>query len=226
MFTPNSQSPSSVWPLGGFPPKVRHLPLKRVFDLVFSLFSLAFCFPFFLVLALAIKTSSKGPILYTHKRIGRGGKVFSIWKFRTMYQDADIALNQLLADDPLMKAEYEQSFKLKADPRVTPLGRWLRRTSLDELPQFWNVFIGDLSVVGPRARTQEELAHCGLGYAQKILTVRPGLTGLWQTSGRSNTTQDERMHLDMKYVETRSFFLDLLLVFKTVPAMLFAKGAY
>lgn len=226
MFTPSSQSVSSVWPLEGFAPRIRHLPLKRLFDLAFSLFSLALCLPLFLALALVITISSKGPILYRQKRVGRGGKVFSIWKFRTMCQGADASLQDLLARDPQLKAEYEKTFKLKVDPRITPVGRWLRKTSLDELPQFWNVLLGDLSVVGPRARTQEELAHCGLAYAQKILTVRPGLTGLWQTSGRSNTTQDERMHMDMRYVETRSFFLDLLLVIKTIPAMLFAKGAY
>lgn len=205
---------------------VRHLPLKRIFDVLFSLLALLATFPLFLVLAIIIRISSKGPAVYGHTRVGRGGKPFKCLKFRSMYQDADTRLHQLLSQNPTYAAEWQESRKLKNDPRITAIGQFLRKTSLDELPQFLNVLKGDLSVVGPRPVVEDEVKQYYKEKAQKILSVRPGVTGLWQISGRSNTSYKTRVELDEHYVENRSFGLDLTLVLKTVPALLTRKGAY
>lgn len=206
--------------------KIKHIPTKRTFDLLFSFCALIICLPLYLFITLAVRLSSKGPILYGHKRIGRGGKPFQCWKFRTMYQDAEERLEEILSQDSEKRKEWNSTHKLKNDPRVTPIGSFLRKTSLDELPQFWNVIKGDLSVVGPRPVVHEEISrHFGLK-AAKILSIRPGITGIWQVSGRNDTCYSTRVMLDEKYVDNRSIALDLKLIFKTLPKMISSKGAY
>lgn len=206
--------------------KVRHKPIKRAFDILFSLFVLFFGSPIFLLIALAVRKSSPGNITYNHKRIGRGGQVFNCLKFRTMYSDADKRLEKILKESPKLRKEWEKTQKLKKDPRITSIGKFLRKTSLDEMPQFINVLMGDLSVVGPRAMVRTEIEKFLGDKAEKILSIRPGITGLWQTSGRSDISYTNRIKLDEKYVENSSFFLDLKLIVKTIPVMLFSKGAY
>ena len=155
-----------------------------------------------------------------------GGIPFNCYKFRTMYRDANSRLQDILSSDPVKMKEWNASHKLKNDPRITPIGQFLRSTSLDELPQFWNVLKGDLSVVGPRPVTKEEvIKHFG-PKAHKIFSVRPGITGLWQVSGRSNTTYTSRIKFDEHYVDNRSLRLDLKIVAQTIPSVLMRKGAY
>jgi undecaprenyl-phosphate galactose phosphotransferase len=206
--------------------EIKHIPVKRAFDILFSLVILITGLPLFLGIALAIRFTSKGSVLYSHERIGRGGIPFRCYKFRTMYADADARLDEILKKDLCRLNEWQQTHKLKDDPRITPVGNFLRRTSLDELPQFWNVLKGDLSVVGPRPVVQEEIVNHIGDKAQKILSIRPGLTGIWQVSGRSDTSYRTRVMLDEKYVDTHSFLLDLKLIVKTIPRMIFSKGAY
>ncbi len=205
---------------------IKHIASKRGFDILFSLVCLIVGLPLYFFIAFALFLSSPGSVIYRHQRVGRGGKFFYCYKFRTMHRDADRRLQELLAEDLLVKQEWQTSFKLKNDPRVTKLGSFLRKTSLDELPQFWNVLKGDLSVVGPRPVVKEEIeTHYG-EKAHKILSVRPGLTGLWQVSGRSNCSYKERIYLDERYLESLSFIGDLKLILKTIPAMISSKGAY
>lgn len=205
---------------------ITHIPLKRAFDILFSLTVLFVFLPLLFVIAVAIRLSSGGSIVYAHERIGRGGRPFHCYKFRTMFRDADKRLQEILAKDASLRAEWEESHKLKDDPRITPIGKFLRKTSLDEFPQFWNVLIGDMSVVGPRPMVRDEIIRRLGSKAKKILSVRPGLTGLWQVSGRSNTSYTYRIELDELYVKNRSFWLDLKLVAKTIPCMIAARGAY
>lgn len=207
--------------------KIRHFPVKRTFDLLFSLFVFILFSPLFAIIALLIFCSSPGKIIYSHQRMGRGGKPFRCYKFRTMYSNADEQLKEILETDPERKQEWEKTYKLKNDPRVTKIGTFLRKTSLDELPQFWNVLKGDLSVVGPRPVVQEEIDKYFGYHAVKILSIRPGLTGLWQVSGRSNIDcYNTRIALDVHYVNNCSLLLDLKLIGKTLPVMFFSKGAY
>lgn len=205
---------------------IQHLPTKRIFDILFSIFILILFSPLFLLIAVLIRLSSKGPAIYSHERIGRGGKPFRCYKFRTMYLDAEHRLQKLLIDHPEVKEEWQKSRKLKNDPRIISIGRFLRRTSLDELPQFWNALKGDLSIVGPRPVVEEEMVLYFKDKAPKILSIRPGITGIWQVSGRSDTSYEKRIQLDEKYVDQRSFVLDLVLIAKTIPKMIFSKGAY
>lgn len=205
--------------------QIKHLPIKRTFDILFSLFALIVGAPLFFFVALAVRLSSKGKIIYFHERIGRGGKPFRCYKFRTMYPNADQRLKEILNQDSDLKKEWELKRKLKNDPRITPIGAFLRKTSLDELPQFWNILVGDLSVVGPRPVVKAEVEKfMGLD-APKILSVRPGLTGIWQVSGRSNTTYKMRIEMDKQYIDSQSFLLDLKLIRDTIPALLSREGA-
>lgn len=205
---------------------ITHLPLKRIFDILFSVSALLLISPIFLLIAIAIRSSSKGNVIYHQIRVGRGGVPFRCYKFRTMYPNADSILQAILANDPEKQKEWESAHKLKNDPRITPIGAFLRKTSLDELPQFWNVLKGDLSVVGPRPVVHEEIVkHFGTK-AQKIFSIRPGITGLWQISGRSDTTYSQRIVLDEYYVEHRSFLGDLKILALTIPSMFYKKGAY
>jgi len=206
---------------------IRHIPAKRIFDILFSLIALTILLPFFIVISLIIKFSSRGPVFYAQERVGRGGSRFKCWKFRTMHQDADRKLAALLSADSKLKREWDLFHKLKKDPRIAPFGHFLRKTSLDELPQFWNVLKGDLSVVGPRPVVPDELLkHFDHEATQKILSIRPGITCIWQVSGRNDTSYRTRVKLDKRYVETRSLFLDLKLVAKTIPSLFSTKGAY
>jgi undecaprenyl-phosphate galactose phosphotransferase len=199
---------------------------KRIFDILFGLALFMISLPFILICMIAVKLSSSGSILYVHPRVGCNGKPFGCLKFRTMYQHADAKLQPLLAADPMLMKEWNTYFKLKEDPRITPIGKFLRKTSLDELPQIWNVLKGDMSVVGPRPLTQHEVTYYLKDKAQKILSVRPGLTTLWVTQGRNGLSLEERIELEEYYVSHRSFWLDCKLIAQTVWVMVFPRGAY
>ncbi len=205
--------------------RVKHLRLKRILDILFSLTLLLVGFPLLLIIIVAIRLTSAGSPIYSQERVGRGGKLFRCYKFRTMYPDADEVLEKLLLSHPNLRREWESKRKLTNDPRITPVGKLLRKTSLDELPQFWNVLRGDLSVVGPRPVTAEEIRlYYGLR-APKVLSVRPGITGIWQTCDRQRITYIERVDMDENYVDRQSIALDALLILKTIPAIVRAKGA-
>ena len=197
---------------------------KLVLDKVLSLFAFLCFLPAFLVIPVLIKLTSRGPVLYRHERLGRGGERIFVWKFRSMYIDADERLERVLAENPDAKAEWEKSFKLADDPRVTLVGRFLRRTSLDELPQFFNVFLGQMSLIGPRPIIQEEVEKYGSSYAI-FSSVKPGITGLWQVSGRSDTGYARRVELDTYYALNWSPWLDLWILLRTLFAVLLMRGA-
>ena len=201
--------------------------IKRAGDIGFSLLVLAVGAPLLLLLAVLVKLSSKGSVFYCQRRIGRGYRGFGCLKFRTMRKDADRVLAQVLASDPELRAEFERDFKLKNDPRITPIGKFLRRSSLDELPQFINVLKGEMSVVGPRPIVWDELERYGRNMDQ-VLSVRPGLTGLWQVSGRNNLPYETRVKLDLFYARNRSFWLDLGIILRTIGVVLLPmdRGAY
>ncbi|KPQ08984.1 MAG: galactosyltransferase ExoY [Rhodobacteraceae bacterium HLUCCA09] len=202
----------------------RRIEAKRLFDIAFSLAALLFLAPALLLIAGILLWREGGPVFFAHERIGRGGRRFRCIKFRTMVPDAEARLAELLAADPVARAEWQATRKLTNDPRVSCLGDILRRTSLDELPQFINVLRGDMSVVGPRPIIAEELPlyreHSG-----DYLSVRPGITGLWQVSGRSDTTFDERVALDARYVRERTLAGDVAIVVRTLGVLLSQKGA-
>ena len=201
--------------------------LKRGGDIVFSLLVLGLGSPLFLLLAVLVKLSSRGSVFYCQRRIGRGYKGFGCLKFRTMRRDADRVLAAMLEADPKLRAEFERDHKLKRDPRITPLGKFLRRSSLDELPQFINVLRGEMSVVGPRPIVWDELPRYGASM-DEVLAVRPGLTGLWQVSGRNNISYDNRVQLDLAYVRHRTVWLDIRILILTVGVILLPmdRGAY
>ena len=201
--------------------------LKRTGDVVFALSALLIGAPVFLLLAVLVKVSSPGPVFYVQRRVGRGYRHFGCIKFRTMRPDADRVLASVLASSPAMQEEFERDFKLREDPRITPIGRFLRRSSLDELPQFINVLRGEMSVVGPRPIVDKEIDRYG-PYMDEVLAVRPGLTGLWQVSGRNNLSYAKRVRLDVAYARGRSFFLDLAIVLRTFGVLLLPmdRGAY
>jgi undecaprenyl-phosphate galactose phosphotransferase len=198
--------------------------LKRGFDIVASLSALVIGSPILCWIAIKVLASGR-PIFYGHKRVGRNGKPFPCYKFRTMMPNADVLLRELLANDPAAKEEWERDFKLKNDPRITPIGRFLRRTSLDELPQLWNVLKGEMSLVGPRPIVDAELERYG-NQVDYYLEARPGITGLWQISGRNDITYDTRVYLDAWYVKNWSLFSDLVILFKTVKVIFKKDGAY
>ena len=213
---------------------VRHDPLKRMFDIAFSLCFLLAASPLFLILIFLVRTTSPGPIFYKSRRVGRAGKVIECWKFRSMYKDAEERLHHLLDSDEQFRAEWEAFQKVKDDPRITLIGSFLRKTSLDEIPQFWNVLKGDLSVVGPRPPTllgppEHFLDEIRVLYGERagvILSVRPGITGAWQISGRSQIPFEERCRIEEQYAKSRTFWADLLLIAKTIPAVIFSRGAF
>lgn len=180
--------------------------------------------PVLLVVAWMIWRRDGAPIFFGHYRVGRDGKLFKCLKFRTMLRNSEQALADLLRDDPVARAEWDRDQKLTNDPRITPVGDFLRRTSLDELPQLFNVLRGEMSLVGPRPVTFGELARYGSA-RWHYLSVRPGITGLWQVSGRNNTTYEERVSLDRNYVEQRSLWLDASILFRTVAVVVTKDGA-
>ncbi len=200
---------------------------KRLFDIVFSLLVLILFSPVYLILALLIALSSKGPIFYVQERIGQNYKPFNCIKFRTMVSNADEMLVQMMETSPQLRQEFESSFKLKKDPRITKIGRFLRITSLDEFPQFWNVLKGDMSVVGPRPLVAEELPKYGK-HIDQVLTIKPGITGLWQVSGRNDIPYPRRVQIDLHYVKSRTLWLDLWIILKTIDVVVMPKnnGAY
>ena len=202
------------------------LVLKRLFDILFATLALLGGLPLLVLLGLLVWLTDPGPILYSQIRMGRYGRPFRIWKLRSMTVDAEEQLQELLGSDASLREEWASSQKLQRDPRITPLGAWLRRTSLDELPQFWNVLIGDLSLVGPRPLTRLEIETHLQEAALEILSMRPGLTCTWQLSGRSHLTYAQRVALDLEYVRTWTFPGDLRMIFQTVTQMLRPCGAY
>lgn len=199
---------------------------KRALDLFFACFFIFLAAPFWVLIPILIKFSSPGPVFYTSERVGRGGRAIRCLKFRSMFVDADAKLQELLDQDPEKKKQWQEHQKLKKDPRITPIGRFLRSTSLDELPQFFNVLMGDLSIVGPRPITYNEHLKINQDARSMILKYKPGVTGLWQTSGRSDLNWKERIELEVLYTKKRSLFFDLFLILKTIPAMLSRTGAY
>ena len=190
-----------------------------------ALLALVFLLPIMLLVAMAVYAQDGGPILFAHRRIGLNGRTFYCLKFRSMAVDAEERLAAVLASDPAARAEWEQDHKLRRDPRVTPLGAFLRKTSLDELPQLFNVLRGEMSVVGPRPIVEAEVAKYGRWFPA-YCAVKPGITGLWQVSGRNDTSYRTRVALDCVYARRRSFGLDAYIIAATVPAVLLRKGSY
>ncbi len=201
--------------------------LKRIGDIVFSLLVLTIGSPIFILIGILVKFSSPGSVFYVQKRVGRNYKEFGCIKFRTMYKDADDLLPNLLDKYPLMRKEFEKDFKLRKDPRITKLGRFLRRSSLDELPQFFNVLKGEMSVVGPRPIVNNEINKYSV-FMEEVISVRPGLTGLWQVSGRNNLSYKKRVELDLVYARNRNFLLDLEIIILTLGVLIFPmdRGAF
>ena len=201
--------------------------VKRSGDIFFSFLVLFIGFPFLMLIALLVKLSSPGPIFYIQERIGRDYKRFGCIKFRTMKRNADDLLSDILANSTSMRKEFELDFKLRKDPRITPIGRFLRRSSLDELPQLINVIRGEMSIVGPRPIVEKELPRYG-EYMKEVLSVKPGLTGLWQVSGRNNLSYEKRVELDIYYVRYGSFLLDVAIIIKTFGVLLLPmdRGAF
>lgn len=201
----------------------RHLT-KRIVDVGLASALAILSSPLWLAISLTIYLTSPGPVIFRQTRIGRNGKTFQIWKFRSMVVDSEEALKAHLAANPEAKQEWELTQKLRDDSRVLPIGRWLRRSSFDELPQLWNVMRGEMSLVGPRPVVPEEIARYG-GSSRLYESVRPGMTGLWQVSGRSNTSYEERVSLDEYYVKNRSLCLDFHILVHTVRTLLLRQGA-
>jgi len=211
----------------------RHLPaslfryrvVKRVFDIALVILAMPVLLPLLLLIALVVRLNSPGPVFFSHRRICRDGAFFSMWKFRTMCVNSSDVLEQHLARNPGARAEWNKTHKLRVDPRITSVGHFLRRYSLDELPQVWNVLSGRMSLVGPRpivAAEVEKYAGCFDFYCR----VKPGVTGLWQVSGRSKLTYDERVALDCDYVNHWSLLKDLRILFRTFRSVVNQDGAY
>ena len=208
---------------------VQRLPsriVKRLFDVVVSTFLLITLSPLFAIIAIAIKRADPGKITYAHQRVGRDGTPFDCLKFRTMVTDADARLRRWQDENPDLYEEYRRTFKLRDDPRVTGIGRWLRRTSLDELPQLWNVLMGDMSLVGPRPVVRRELEEYYGPASQLYIRPRPGMTGLWQVSGRSDTSYERRVFLDEWYILNWSFWYDIVILIQTAWIVATGKGAF
>ena len=199
--------------------------IKRIFDLVCGIMGLVVVVPAAIVIGVLIKLDSKGPVFFTHRRIGQNGKEFNCYKFRSMFVDGDRILDEYLKKSSEAKKEWEEFAKLKDDPRVTPMGRIIRRYSLDELPQMFNVIKGDMSLVGPRPYMPREKEMMG-EYLSIITTTVPGITGLWQTSGRNEINFSDRLKLDEWYVRNWSMWMDLMFLLKTAVVVLKSKGAY
>lgn len=199
--------------------------LVRGLDVAIALIALIFVLPLMGVIALAVFLQDGGPVLFSHRRIGRGGKPFRCWKFRSMAADAEERLKDLLSSDPVARDEWARDHKLRNDPRVTPLGAFLRRSSLDELPQLFNVLQGTMSLVGPRPIVDAEICRYGSRF-RHYCAVKPGITGLWQVSGRNDVSYRTRVALDCLYAKSHSPRLYLWIVIVTIPAVLSRKGSY
>ncbi len=201
--------------------------LKRIGDLVFSLLVLTFGFPIFILIAFMVKLSSSGPVFYVQERVGRNLSTFGCIKFRTMHSEAEDILNNLLENNPSFKEEFVRDFKIRNDPRITPVGKFLRQSSLDELPQFINVFKGEMSVVGPRPIVSNEIERYG-EFMNEVNSIKPGITGLWQVSGRNKLSYKRRIKLDLTYVRSRNLLMDFKIIVRTIFVLLFPldRGAY
>jgi Undecaprenyl-phosphate galactose phosphotransferase WbaP len=202
-----------------------NLGIKRFMDLGLVIIGGLVIAPFLLFIALLVKISSPGPVIYKHARIGMNGKPFKVYKFRSMVLDAEERLTALLAADPQIQREWEENHKLKNDPRITGIGNFLRRTSLDEFPQLLNILKGEMSLVGPRPIVEGEVKKYGEDFG-RIFSVKPGMTGLWQISGRSDTDYGERVAFDTYYLQSWSVWLDLWVLFKTIAVVFKGNGAY
>lgn len=198
--------------------------IKRLFDICFVAIALLFLIPLLLGLAVAVMITQGWPVLYRHQRLGLGGRHFPCLKFRSMVRNADAVLAKYLAENPEAAKEWAERVKLSNDPRITGFGRFLRRSSFDELPQLFNILMGDMSLVGPRPIMPEELVNYGEN-AGVLLSVRPGLTGLWQISGRSKLTITTQVALDIRYIQNWSFMEDMRIILKTIPVVLLQRGA-
>jgi lipopolysaccharide/colanic/teichoic acid biosynthesis glycosyltransferase len=222
---PPSGEPPSAGQLGPGLRDPAALLIKRILDITVALLLLLPAIPFAVLIALAIVLDSPGPVFFAHTRIGKGNRTFKLWKFRTMVRDADTVLEQYLRAKPDLRSEWLKTHKLKMDPRVTRVGRLLRRSSLDELPQLISVLRGEMSMVGPRPIVAEEVPKYGPVF-ELYVQVRPGLTGLWQCSGRTDTSYRARTALDLKYLLERTLWLDLKLLLKTIRVVVLGHGAY
>lgn len=195
--------------------------IKRICDIVISFIGLIISLPLFLIIGILIKTESKGPIFFRHERLGKNGKIIKIYKFRTMVKDAEELMQKFSLEQ---KDEFEKNFKLENDPRVTKIGKALRRSSIDELPQLLNVLKGELSLIGPRPIVEEELEKYKSNQ-EKFLSIKPGLTGNWAANGRSCTSYQERMNMELYYIENLSFKLDIEIFWRTICSVIKGKGA-
>lgn len=199
---------------------------KRAFDIFFSIFIIIFLSPIFLIIIISILLFSPGKVIYKQNRVGKDGKIFKMYKFRTMVNNADKILDELLNSNKEAKKEYENFAKLKNDPRIIPVvGKFLRKYSLDEFPQFFNVLRGDMSIVGPRPVSEYEFNTFYIDH-KDIFSLKPGITGLWQVSGRNDLSYNQRINLDLEYLNNRSIFLDFKIILKTIKVMLYPTGAY
>ncbi len=199
---------------------------KRIFDIVGVLLAAALFGLPMLIIALSIKLTCPGKVVFGHKRVGRHGRSFQCYKFRSMVPNAQDVLRELLARDSAAREEWAATFKLKNDPRITRIGRFIRKTSLDELPQLWNVLRGDMSLVGPRPVVRQELEQYYGAGRRHYISVRPGLTGLWQVSGRNDVSYEQRVELDIRYVEEWTMWRDVVIVLRTAKAVLGSHDAY
>ena len=200
---------------------------KRLFDLIFAIIFICILSPIFIAISLLVKASSRGEIIYNQVRIGLNKKKFACKKFRTMHPEADDILKKILSENNDIKKEYLTSFKIKNDPRITPIGKFLRITSMDELPQLINVLRGEMSIVGPRPIVDEEIPKYG-NAIQEVFSVKPGMTGLWQVSGRNKLSYEKRVYLDLKYAKQRNIVMDMRIIIRTIGVILFPfdRGAY
>lgn len=199
--------------------------IKRVVDIIGALIGMIFLIPLTIIIFMCnLICNEYGPVFYTQERIGKNGKVFKMYKFRTMCTNSQEVLEKLLASDEDKRKEWKKNRKLQEDPRITKIGVFLRKTSLDEFPQFINVLKGEMSLIGPRAVVDGEIEKFGL-YKTKVLSVKPGITGYWAANGRSNTTYDERVEMEAYYVDNFSLFLDFKIILKTVLSVMKREGA-
>ncbi|CDB75878.1 MULTISPECIES: sugar transferase [Clostridia] len=198
-----------------------YLAIKRLIDIIGSLIGIILLSPIYIIIAILIKFDSPGKIVFGHTRKGKGGKDIKVYKFRTMYSNANEIFESFTSEQ---KEEYYKNFKLDNDPRVTKLGGFLRKTSLDELPQLFNILKGDMTIIGPRPIVEKEISKYG-NKAEKLFSVVPGLAGYWQANGRSDTTYEERVEMDMYYIDNMSFYLDVKILFQTAISVLKGEGA-
>lgn len=198
-----------------------YIKIKRVIDVIFASIALILLSPVFAIIAIAIKIDSKGPVFFAHKRIGKNGNIIKLYKFRSMVINAEELIKSFT---PEQMKEYKENYKLTNDPRITKVGKFLRKTSLDELPQLINIINGDLSIIGPRPVVADELEKYGTN-KDKFLSVTPGLTGYWAANGRSNTTYEQRMEMELYYIDNLSLKMDIKVFFKTILSVVKKEGA-